>query len=59
MDDHELRGPGPLRAFTPVLVLLGIVFLVTFVLPLLLFAALYLFGAAAADRLDAQANLLG
>jgi hypothetical protein len=44
MDDHELRGPGPLRAFTPVLVLLGIVFLVTFVLPLLLFVALYLFG---------------
>jgi hypothetical protein len=44
MDDLELRGPGFLRAFSPVLVLLGIVFVVTFVLPLLLFVALYLFG---------------
>jgi hypothetical protein len=44
MDDLEHRGPGFLRAFTPVLVLLGIVFVVTGLLPALVILLVYLFG---------------
>jgi hypothetical protein len=44
MDELQPRGPGFLRAFMPVLVLFGVVFFVTGVLPVLIVLLLLLFG---------------